>query len=172
MNYNVLLRGRQNMPDMLVRLYDMPEINEEKRLADEGICIKRAMALDKTPIIEFIRANFETEGWASECEKAIFTEPSSCYIAVRNGCVVGFACYDATGRGFFGPTGTAESERGKGIGKALLGRCLLSMREKGYGYAIIGYVTDAVGFYKKAVNATVIDGTDPGKSIYKNLISE
>jgi predicted N-acetyltransferase YhbS len=159
------------MPDMLVRLYDMPEIDEEKRLSEEGISIKLAMAFDKNTILDFVKTNF-WEGWTTECEKAIFNQPSSCYIAVRDGKVIGFACYDATCLGFFGPTGVAEAERGKGIGKALLWRCLVSMREKGYGYAIIGYVTDAFEFYKKAVNAAVIEGADPEKSIFKNLVSK
>ena len=159
------------MPDMLVRLYDMPEINEEERLNKEGITIKRAMALDKSALIDFVKANF-WESWAGECERAIYNQPSSCYIAVRDQKILGFACYDATGLGFFGPTGTTADERGKGIGKVLLGKCLKSMKEKGYGYAIIGYVTDAVKFYEKAVNAEVIKGAVPEKSIYKNLISK
>ena len=159
------------MPDMLVRLFEMPEINMDKRLADEGILIKRGMALDKTPILEFVKGNFSVS-WADECERALFNQPSSCYIAVRDKKVIGFACYDATARGFFGPTGVAEDERGKGVGKVLLGKCLVSMREKGYGYAIIGYVTDATGFYEKAVNAVIIEGAVPERSVYKNLIAK
>ena len=158
------------MPDMLVKLYNMPEITEGRWLAEKGITIKRAMALDKTAILDFVRAHFY-ENWADECEKAIFNQPSSCYIAVKDGGVIGFACYDATALGVFGPTGVLAEERGKGIGKALLGKCMISMREKGYGYAIIGWAVDAVKFYEKAVNATVIDGSVPVKSIYKNLIS-
>ena len=158
------------MPDMLVRLYDMPEINGEGRLAEEGITIKRAMPLDKDEILEFVAKNFWNK-WVNECEQAIFNQPSSCYIAVKDKKILGFACYDATALGFFGPTGVAEDQRDKGIGKALLGKCLLSMKEKGYGYAIIGWVEDAVGFYEKAANATIIEGSLPEKSVFKNLIA-
>jgi len=41
-------------------------------------------------------------------------------IDLRQGKVIGFAAFEATMRGFFGPTGVAETERGKDIGKALL----------------------------------------------------
>ena len=160
------------MPDMLVKLYDMPEIDLSARMSEEGVVIKRAMALDKCLVAEYVNAHFGTycAGWVSECERAIFNTPPSCYIAVKESQIVGFACYDASAPGFFGPTGVSESMQGKGIGKALLGRCLESMKEKGYAYAIIGYVTDAVAFYEKAVNATVIEGASPDKSVYSNLI--
>ena len=43
-----------------------------------------------------------------------------------------------------------ESERKKGIGKALLLKSLESMQELGYAYAIIGWpAKSAVDFYKK-----------------------
>ena len=157
------------MPDMLVKLYNMPEIKEEKWLLEKGITINRAMALDKTAVLDFVKSHF-FDNWADECEKAIFNQPSSCYIAVKDGGIIGFACYDATALGVFGPTGVMESARGLGVGKALFGKCLVSMKEKGYAYAIIGWVTDAVDFYKKAVNATVIEDSPPHKSVYKNLI--
>ena len=44
--------------------------------------------------------------------------------------VVGFACFEATRPNYFGPTGVLESMRGMGIGKALLLRSLLSLRER------------------------------------------
>ena len=45
------------------------------------------------------------------------------------------------------------------------------MKEKGYGYAVIGYVTDAVGFYEKVIGASVIENSSTDKSVYKNLLS-
>jgi len=160
------------MPDMLVKLYDMPIIDMTAQMKSEGIVIKRAMALNKVQVTEFVRSNFGdySTDWASECERAIFNSPPSCYIAVKDGQIVGFACYDATAPGYFGPTGVSPSEQGKGIGTALLLRCMESMKEKGYGYAIIGYVVEAVSFYEKTLNAVVIEGSSPEKSIYCNLL--
>jgi len=159
------------MPDMLVRLYDMPEAFDENLLSHHEIAVKRALSLDKSTVLEFVRKNFY-DNWVGECERAINNDPSSCYIAVKNCTVVGFACYDATAKGVFGPMGVLESMRGEGVGEVLLRYCLRSMEEKGYAYAIIGWVTDAVGFYEKTVGAELIEGSSPDKSIYKNLISQ
>ena len=157
------------MPDMLVRLYDMPKVSKD-RSQKEGVVIKRALALDKSKVLDFVRRNFE-DGWVNECEYAMFNDPISCYVAVKDEEVVGFACYDATAKGVFGPTGIKEAARGKGIGEALLHACLNSMKEKGYAYAVIGWVTDTIGFYKKAAGAEVIEGSSVETSIYKNLIA-
>jgi len=161
------------MPDMLVKLYDMPKIDMDDRMENEGIVIKRAMALDKNRVVDYVRSNFGDicDDWAWECEKAVFNTPPSCYIAAAGNEIVGFACYDASALGFFGPTGVSPAMQGKGIGKALLGKCLDSMKEKGYGYAVIGYVTDAVGFYEKVIGASVIENSSTDKSVYKNLLS-
>lgn len=66
--------------------------------------------------------------------------PVSCYLATRGAEILGYACYDATAPDFFGPTRVLDSEQGKGIGKALLLRCLHALRAEGYAYAIIGGV--------------------------------
>jgi predicted N-acetyltransferase YhbS len=155
------------MPDMLVRLYDLPEYFNPCEGLAQDIKIKRAMAPDGARIKEFISANFG-DGWANECQKALFNTPASCFIATKNKEIVGFACYDATALGFFGPVGVLESMRGSGIGKALTLRCMAAMREAGYGYAIIGWVGPA-DFYKKICGATVIESSSPG--VYKNMIN-
>ena len=51
--------------------------------------------------------------------------------------MIGFAAYETTRRGFFGPTGVAPSERGKHIGKALLLASLWGLREMGYAQAVV-----------------------------------
>ena len=38
--------------------------------------------------------------------------------------LIGFACYEATARNFFGPMAVLESERKKGVGRALLLKAL------------------------------------------------
>lgn len=157
------------MPDMLVKLYNVEPCDELiKKLANDGIKIKRAMSADMTIIRDFIIKNFSI-GWADETTKGIMSSPSSCYIATKDGKVVGFAGYDCTAKGFFGPTGVDESMRGKGVGKALYIKCLISMYEMGYAYAIIG---DAgpVDFYTKTSGAVVIPDCFPGE--YRNLVNQ
>ena len=103
--------------------------------------------------------------------KCFFNSPKTIYIALReneNGSeMLGFACWDATVRNFFGPTGVKESERGKGIGKALLLACLHGMHEEGYAYGIIGS-PGPVDFYKKCCGGVMIE--DSGQSVYKGML--
>jgi GNAT superfamily N-acetyltransferase len=146
---------------MLVRLYDLPDSSElYGRVASAGVTLRRARAFEKHTVAEFARANFSPK-WASEVEVAMTRQPVSCWIATRDKQILGFACYDTTLRGFFGPTGVSEQARGLGIGKALLMRSLEALRETGYAYAIIGGVGPR-GFYEKACGAIEIPGSDPG----------
>jgi predicted N-acetyltransferase YhbS len=62
-----------------------------------------------------------------------------------------------------------ESERGNGVGKALLLACLHGLREMGYVYGIIGGA-GPVEFYAKAVGAKVIEDSVPG--IYTDLLNK
>lgn len=156
------------MPDMLVKLYDLPDYYDVRSdVKDMNIKIKRAMAPDYSKLTDFVR-NIFSENWANECSKALYNNPSTCYIAVRDKELIGFACYDSTALNFFGPVGVLESERGNNVGKALTLCCLHAMRNAGYGYAIIGWVGPA-SFYEKICGAKIIENSEPG--FYKNMIS-
>ena len=156
------------MADLLVKLYELPSNAENiERLKKENILIKRALSPDKHIVLDFIRKNFG-EGWASECDAAFANLPVSCFIAVKDKKVVGFACYEATCKGFFGPIGVHDSMRGYGVGKVLLIECLQAMYNEGYGYAIIGGGTGVADFYINTVGATIIEGSSPG--IYSRMV--
>jgi GNAT superfamily N-acetyltransferase len=157
------------MQDMLVRLYDLPDHSGIIRsLRKDGITIRRALAAEKSIVIDWVTQHFGT-GWASETEVSFSYQPVACFIATENAKIVGFGCYDSAYRNFFGPTGVEESLRGKGIGKALLLECLIAMKAQGYAYGIIGGVGPA-RFYEKAVGAVLIEGSNPG--IYEGIMSE
>jgi hypothetical protein len=113
-----------------------------------------------------VRENF-SDGWASETDVAFARQPVSCFIAVKADRVVGFACYDATCRNFFGPTGVAPEARQAGVGTGLLFACLEAMGAQGFGYAIIGGVGPA-DYYAKTVGAVLIEGSEPG--VYRGLL--
>ena len=151
--------------DMIARLYGLPEAPDP-----ENVRVKRAFPSDRSAILRFIAENF-SQNWADEAATALAQSPPGCYIAVREKRIVGFACWDATAKGFFGPIGVAKDQRGSGIGEVLLLRCLHSMREAGYAYAVIGWVDEAAAFYRKTVNAEYIPGGTPENSVYSNLIS-
>jgi predicted N-acetyltransferase YhbS len=97
-------------------------------------------------------------------------EVSKCFIATDNGKIVGFACFDASAKGIFGPLGVDSNRRKENIGKALLIRTLEAMREYGYAYAIIGWVSEAEMFYRKTVGAEFIKDGNPENSVYSNLV--
>jgi GNAT superfamily N-acetyltransferase len=155
------------MIDMLVRLYDLPNSSAlYDAVAAQGIQLRRARAFEKHTVAAFAREHF-TEKWVSEIEVAMSRQPTSCYIATRDKRVLGFACYDVTARGFFGPTGVIEEARGLGLGKALLMKALEGLRDQGHAYGIIGGVGPR-DFYEKACGAIEIPGSDPG--IYGDLL--
>jgi GNAT superfamily N-acetyltransferase len=158
--------------DMLVPLYKIDDAaNGQRAVAEQGITIRRAMPYERESIIKWVRQTFPSDGhgWAGECEVSLSCVPATCHIATRDGELLGFACYDATAKGMFGPTGLHDNVRGNGLGSALLIASLSAMREAGYAYAVIGGVGEHVReFYEKAVAATVIDGSEPG--IYVDMI--
>lgn len=130
------------------------------QLREAGVIIRRAQAYEITSVRDFILKNFEP-AWADEISVGYANKPVSVFIAIRDREVVGFAAYECTRRNFFGPTGVAESERGRGVGRALLLACLWGLLEMGYAYAVIGGVGPAE-FYKRAVGAIVIPDSTPG----------
>ena len=153
--------------DLLVRLYALkPNPELDARVARAGITVRRALAPELHVATDWIGKTFGA-GWASETTVAFARQPPSCFLATKAGKLVGFACYDATARGFFGPTGVDEASRGAGAGHALLLACLLDMRAQGYAYGIIGGA-GPVDFYIKAVGAVPIEGSEPG--IYGDLL--
>lgn len=156
------------MPDMLVKLYDLPQTDVFAKMQTQDIIVRPAGAPEKHYVCDWVREHF-SQGWVNEVEVAFARQPVSVFVAVSGGKLLGFACYDATARGFFGPTGVDESQRGKGIGEALLFKCLQNMSDIGYAYAIIG-AAGPTEFYAKKIGATAIEGSVPG--IYKGLLTD
>jgi len=148
------------MHDMLVKLYALPSLEQAvAAVARHGVVVKRAIAPERGMVLAWVRDNFASS--SSEVETAFAQVPATCFIALHDGRVVGFACHDVTARNFFGPEGVDVSMRGKGIGRALLLSALHAQRAAGYAYAIIGGVGPAA-FYEQCVGATSIEGSTPG----------
>lgn len=156
------------MPDMLVKLYDLPDVHRQvQALALRGVVIRLAMPYEKGQVLTWVRERFGA-GWADECEVAFCRRPRACYIAVERGELAGFACHDTTCRNFFGPMGVAVEARGRGLGAALLLACLHAMAAAGYAYAIIGGVGNG-DLYRKVAGAVEIEGSAPG--IYRDRLA-
>ncbi len=148
------------MPDLLVKLYDLPELEPViARQRALGVTIRRGMAPEKHLALDWIGRHF-ADYWVSEADVGFAARPTTVFLAHRGDCMLGFACYDTTHKNYFGPTGVDEAERGRGIGTALLLATLHAMRGAGYMYGIIGWA-GPVAYYEKTVGASVIPNTEP-----------
>ncbi|MGQ7876039.1 GNAT family N-acetyltransferase [Bacillus sp. 1A] len=120
--------------------------------------VRKANASDFEQLASFVEAEFG-ERWLHSIEYGFRTykENLPIYIAEQEEVIVGFACYDVVRgkRGLFGPMGTAKQNRVKGVGRQLLHRCLHSMKQDGYEYAIIGQA-GPIEFYERNCNARLI----------------
>lgn len=155
------------MPDMLVKLYELGDVSGALHaLSQQGVTIRRALPPERHLVVEWVREHF-SDAWASECAVSMSDVPTRCFIAAQKGEILGFACYEAACKNFFGPTGVRADVRGRGIGRALLLASLDAMRAMGYAYAIIGGA-GPVDFYRKHAGATVIEGSSPG--IYAGML--
>lgn len=157
------------MIDMLVRLYDLPDITEDlARLTRQGVIVRRANPYEKHIVAGWIGRHFSPK-WVSETEIAFTRQPVSCFLATQDKRILGFACSDVTSRGYLGPMGVDESERMGGLGKVLLVTALQHLYALGYAYGIIGGVGPAE-FYEKTVGAIPIPGSDLG--IYRDILPD
>src|SRR5690349_15357723 len=149
------------MPDLLVNLLKLPPLEDA-----DGFVVRRAQPFEISQIRRFISENF-SPNWADEISVGFARQPISVFVATIDRELVGFAGYECTRRGFFGPAGVMPAAQGKGIGKALLLASLRGLGELGYVYAIIG-AAGPVRFYQKTVGAIIIPDSEPG--IYTDLL--
>jgi predicted N-acetyltransferase YhbS len=146
---------------MLVQLLKLPPLAPEiDRMRELGIVIRRAHPFELTPLRQFAERHFSVQ-WADEVSVGLANRPSTVFVAIEEGRIVGFGAYEATRRCFFGPTGVAPEARGRGIGAALLLACLHGLLEMGYAYGIIGGA-GPTGFYERVVGAQAIPDSVPG----------
>ena len=152
--------------DLLVNLYSRNMDTLRVRAAAVDAIIRVALPPEQHIIKDWVRTHF-SEYWVSEVTAAMAHQPPGCLIATIDGQLVGLACYDATARGFFGPTGVSEDQRGKGLGLALFYHTLAAMKAQGYAYAVIGSA-GPVDFYVKAAGAMPIPSDK--EDIYQGLL--
>jgi predicted N-acetyltransferase YhbS len=146
---------------MLVNLLRLPPVEPAlEEVRDRGLSVRRARPWELSRVREFVGENF-SQAWADEVAVGLVRQPVTVFVALREGRLVGFAAYECTRKDFFGPAGVVESERGRGLGRALLLAALRGLRELGYAYAVVGGVGPAE-FYERTVGARLIPDSSPG----------
>jgi GNAT superfamily N-acetyltransferase len=108
---------------------------------------------DAERVLAFVEAEFGRI-WRFEAAKAFERAIPVIFHTEENGAVTGFAVHDVNNRGlgFFGPTGVAKAQRGRGLGRKLLLASLADLRRLGFARAVIPW-TDALDFYRKSCGA-------------------
>ena len=119
----------------------------------QGESCRRADPVDAPAIMDFLAEHFPL--WRHEVQVMLQNRPPSLHLAFSDeGRIVGFAGYDGNnlGSGWFGPTGTAPEQRGRGLGRALLRRCLADLQAQGRSHCTIPWV-GPYGFYARHAGA-------------------
>jgi mycothiol synthase len=120
----------------------------------QDLDIRRLTAAEWPRFQEWMKETWE-DPWGDEVTTVLTREPVSCFVAERDGQLLGFAAYDTNRPGWFGPMGSSPEARGTGIGGELLRLCLRDYVDQGRGDCEIGWV-GPLDFYANAVGATVV----------------
>jgi predicted N-acetyltransferase YhbS len=146
-------RSARNAVNMRVDLAraDLDSASDERRLRTQSIEVRRLALADAGAFQRYLRREWHWR-WQVEGLRTLENDPVTTHIALRDGEIIGFASYDVSGPGEFGPMGTHRAWRGSGIGATLLRRCLADLRDAGYASADIQWV-GPIGFYARHVGA-------------------
>lgn len=134
--------------NLLITLPGNPRISDERAAtmhaaaADAGYTLRRADSRDRSMLTTTIEASFSA-GWAFEVGRALDRSPAGVHIALTSaGQLAAFSAHGGNnhGLGWFGPAGTLDEHRGKGLGAALLIDCLLDIARAGHDTATIAWI--------------------------------
>lgn len=131
--------------------------NDLKPLNPKVDFIVRKVTLEDFHILHlFVQSEFG-KAWIGTIQNGLNSSDIPIYIAIEEGRIVGFACYDVVQnkKGVFGPMGTSRRARSKGIGSELLHHCLNEMKSVGNEYVVIDQA-GPIEFYEKNCNAKLI----------------
>ena len=115
------------------------------------VVVRRGRAADLPAVRDLIRARFDAV-WDGEMCRALRRAAPTGFVAERDARLVGFAAHGVYRPDLFGPLGVDPDERGSGIGRALLLRCLDDMAATGLAVAQISWIGPAA-FYERSVGA-------------------
>ena len=138
--------------DLLVNNFNTEK--EEAELLKENIIFRRAAIDEKEKILKWADEKFPI--WHFEVEESFKNNPVTLFITEAAGEVKAFCAHEVNnkGTGWFGPMGTDDSLRGKGIGGVLLKKSLGDLKEMGFVNATIPWV-GPIPFYMYYVDSKV-----------------
>jgi ribosomal protein S18 acetylase RimI-like enzyme len=112
------------------------------RAAEAGYEVRRARQSDRAALSAWVASAF-SRAWAFEVERALDQDPPAVHIALAAGQeLAAFAAHDGNNRGlgWFGPAGTLEAHRRRGLGEALLLACLVDVAAAGRDRCTIAWI--------------------------------
>ncbi len=121
-----------------------------------GFIVRKVILEDFQNLQQFVQTEFG-KAWIESIQIGFNSSDIPIYIAIEEGRIIGFACYDVVRnkKGIFGPMGTSRLARSKGIGSELLHHCLNEMKSVGYEYVMIDQA-GPIEFYEKNCQAKLI----------------
>lgn len=150
--YETNRETRVNM-DVLLTGRDFSTVDQEDRLRENGIVIRRALSGDRAGITQLC----ETSGypkWGAESGIGLEKHLITVFVAEKEGIIYAFAAYSVCGPIYFGPMLTSMELRGMGTGSVLVRRCLLDMQQAGIKRCEIAWA-GPLSFYVHAAGATM-----------------
>lgn len=139
--------------DLTRRSFDPAPLVAPLRAA--GVTVRRLERADEAAYTRYLGERW-IEGWQYEGLYALRSgqEPISAHVALAGDEMIGFAAYDVTRPGWFGPIGTNAERRGQRIGTALLHACLYDWQQQGRRQGQIAGI-GPLYFYVDACDAVV-----------------
>jgi hypothetical protein len=124
----------------------------DARCTAAGYSVARVSELTRTPVLDWIGRTFAPV-WAFEAARALAGPRAALHAAFQGAVPVAFAAADGNnqGLGWFGPAGTEAAHRGRGLGEALLLRCLIDVQGLPEG-GVIAWIGPKA-FYERACGA-------------------
>ncbi len=127
---------------------------EEERLAKQGFTVRRLEPEDEAEFSDWLAEHWGPV-WRYEALATLHNHPVSTFVATRADRICAFASYNATAfENGFGPTGTEQELRGKGLGRILFHRCMRDLKELGYPTAEVCWV-GPIAFYARVADAWI-----------------
>lgn len=130
-----------------------PEAVRGQELSRAGVVVRELSRRDEAPLRAWLERTWGPN-WTYEGLLALRRRVPTGVVAEQNGRIVGFAVFDSTRPGWFGPMGVEPGLQGGGVGVELCVRAFEAMARKGYTEAQIAWAGPRC-FYARKLGAVI-----------------